>query len=299
MTALVLPLLLAQPAGVVPQAAVAPDVLWLSDTARLTLTVEGPAPLRVELPDRPELLLDASSRLAWKIYQPSPPAVAPLDGGRERWTQTYRLAPFLPGKDVPIGFDPIKVRAGGDAVAQDVTFPAVRAEVKTTVTTPTLDGVEVRGIEELPPIPPPPPEPVGWKLAAALGTVFAVGVVVGLVRRRWAKPPAPPPAVRAWAELDRAAGQPPGPAVERVAAALRDYAARRFGVPAPQLTTAELAAAPWPDGTPPDSVVAFADVLADCDRAKFAPDPPMAAAAAELIARARDWITTAEARAAP
>ncbi|HEX4607638.1 MAG TPA: hypothetical protein VH092_05470 [Urbifossiella sp.] len=300
--ALLLPLVLAaQPAGVVPLSAVAPDVIWLSDTARLTLTVEGPAGLRVELPDRPELLLDGPSRLVWKIDRPTPPEKTPLDGGRERWSQAYRLSPFVPGapgQKVAAGFAAVKVRAGGEAVAQDVTFPAIAVEVKTTVTTPTLEGVEVRGIEELPPVRPPRPEAVGWPLVAGLGGVFAVGLVVGLVRRWRAKPPVPPPGARAWAALDRAAAEPPGPAAERVAAALREYVARRFGVPAPQLTTAETATAPWPDGTPADAVAALADVLAACDRAKFAADPLSPAAAADLVARARGWVSAAEARAA-
>ena len=291
--ALLLPLLLAaQPAGVVPQAAVAPDVVWLADNARLTVSVEGPMPLRVELPDRPDELLDEPSRRAWKIDQPGPPETTPLDGGRERWTRTYRLSPFVPGKTVPVGFDPVKVRAG--RVTHDLTFPTVGVEVKTTGTPPKLDGVEVRGIEVLPPVS-APPEPVGWVLAAVLGAVFAAGIGVGLARRWRAKPPAPHPALRAWAELDRAAAETAGPAAERVAAALREYVARRFGVPAPHLTTAELAAAPWPDGFPADAVAVLADVLAACDRAKFAPAAP----AADLVAPARSWVTAAEARARP
>ena len=291
---LLLPLLLAaQPAGVVPQAAVAPDTLWLADTARLTVSVEGAAPLRVELPDRPDELLDEPTRRAWKIDQPGPPETTPLDGGRARWTRTYRLSPFVPGKQVPVGFDPVKVHAAG--VPHDVTFPTVAVEVKTSGTPPTLDAVEVRGIEELPPVTPPPPEPVGWVLAGVLGAVFAAGVGVGVVRRWRAKPPAPPPAARAWAEFDRAAAEPPAPAAERVAAALREYVARRFGVPAPHLTTAELAAAAWPDGFPADAAAVLAEILAACDRAKFAAVPP----AADLIAPARSWVTAAEARARP
>ncbi|MFO0796532.1 MAG: hypothetical protein U0804_03585 [Gemmataceae bacterium] len=291
---LLLPLLLAaQPAGVVPQAAVAPDSLWLADTARLTVTVEGPAPLRVEVPEKADELLDEASRRVWKIDQPGPPAVTALDGGRERWSRTYRLSPFVPGNPVPVGFDPVTVRAGGAAV--DITFPTVVAEVKASGTPPTLEGVEVRGIEELPPVTPPPPEPVGWVLAGVLGAVFAAGVAAGLVRKWRAKPPAPPPAVRAWAELDRAAAEPPGPAAERVAAALREYAARRFGVPAPHLTTAELAAAAWPDHFPADVVAVLADILAACDRAKFAAEAP----AADLIGPARSWVTAAEAQARP
>lgn len=294
--ALLLPLLVAaQPVGVVPLSAVAPDVVWLSDTARLTLTLEGPAPLRVELPDRPELLLDGPSRQAWRIDRPTAPEVTPLGGGRERWTRAYRLSPFLVANQVPVGFAPVMVRAGDAAAAHEVTFPAVSIEVKTTVTTPTLEGVDVRGIEDLPPVRPPQPEAVGWQLLAVLGSVFAFGLVVGLVRRWRAKPPAPPPAVWAWAEFDRAAAEAPGPAVERVAAALRQFVARKFGVPAPQLTTAELATAPWPDGTAPAAVAALADVLATCDRAKFTPDPPTPADAADLVTRARAWVRSAEA----
>ncbi|QDU18774.1 hypothetical protein [Urbifossiella limnaea] len=291
---LLLPLLLAaQPAGVVPQAAVAPDALWLADTARLTVTVEGPAPLRVELPEKADELLDDASRRVWKIDQPGPPAVTPLDGGRERWSRTYRLSPFVPGDSVPVGFDPVKVRAGGAAF--DTTFPTVAVVVKASGTPPTLEGVEVRGIEDLPPVTPPPPGPVGWVLAGVLGAVFAAGIVAGLVRKWRAKPPAPPPVVRAWAELDRAAAAPPGPAAERVAAALREYAARRFGVPALHLTTAELAAAPWPEHFPADVVAALADILAACDRAKFAAEAP----AADLIGPARSWVTAAEAQVRP
>jgi hypothetical protein len=243
------------------------------------------------------MLLDGPSRLVWKIDRPTTPEVIPLGDGRERWTRSYRLSPFVPGEKVAVGFAPVKVRAGGDAADQEVTFPTVTVEVKTAVTSPTLDGVAVRGIEELPPVVPPPPEPVGWKVAAGLGAVFVAGIVVGLVRRWRARPPAPPPGARAWAELDRAAAEAPGPAVERTAAAVREYVARRFGVPAPHLTTAELAAAPWPDGTPADAVAALADLLAACDRVKFAPDPPTPEGVAELIARARGWVSAAEPRA--
>jgi hypothetical protein len=296
--ALLIPCVLAaQPGGVVPLSAVTPNALWLSDTARLTLTVEGPAPLRVEPPDRAELLLDGQSRLLWKIDRPGLPEVTDLGGGRERWARSYRLSPFVPGKAVAVAFAPVTVRAGGAAAAQEVVFPAVAVEVKTSVTQATADGVQVRGIEELPPVTPPQPEAVGWQVVAGLAGVFAVGLVVGLVRRWRAKPPAPPPGVWAWAELGRAAAEPAGPATERVATALRGYVARRFGVPAPHLTTAELAAAPWPDGFPPEPVAALGDILAACDRAKFTADPPSAEAAAALVGLARHWVSAAEARA--
>jgi hypothetical protein len=296
-----LPLLLAaQPAGVVPLAAVAPDAVRLSETVRLTLTLEGPTPLRVELPDRPELLLDESTRRQWKIDRPGDPAVSPLDGGRERWSRTYRLSPFVPGDPLKVGFESIPVRAGGAAAAQAVTFPELDVRVLKTITEVKPEAARpVTGIEELPAVPPPPPEPVGWKLVAGLGAVFVLGIGVGLVRKWRAKPPALPPALRAWAAFDRAAAEQPGPAVERAAAALREYVARRFGVPAPQLTTSEVAVAPWPAGFPADAALELSDLLARADLAKFAAAPLTPADAADLIAAARAWVTGAEARATP
>src|SRR5439155_94444 len=69
------------------------------------LTVEGPAPLRVELPKQ---VLAPETERDWKIQPAGPAAVAPLPGGRERWAQAFRLDPYVAG-EFRVEFAPVKV----------------------------------------------------------------------------------------------------------------------------------------------------------------------------------------------
>jgi hypothetical protein len=287
-----------QPPAVTATATSDQRTIWLSQKARVTLTVEGPAPLRVELPNP---LLTAESAAAWRVLPPERPAVTPLPDGRERWSQAFRFDPYTTGDPVPLRFAPLKVRAG-NAPEQEFDSLGVEVRVNTTITEVKPDSARpVTGIEPVEPRPQPPPEPVGWVIAVGAGLVVALGVVVGLIRRARARPRPLPPREWALAELDRL-GQEEVPGAEladRLAAVLRDYVARRFGIPAPKLTTTELVAeigsAHWSAG----AVEELGRLLERCDRAKFAGDAPDGDESRALLGRAREWLLASGGREPP
>jgi hypothetical protein len=283
-------------AQVAPSVTLDRQAVRLSEPVRVTLAVEGPAPLRVEPPadDQAQKLLTPESAAAWRIRPAGGVTVEDLPGGRQRWARVYRLDPYLAGEKVPVAFAPVPVAAGG-AAAQPVTWPSQEVAVTTTIAEPKAEHARpVTGIEELPPLPGPDPGAVGWWFAAGLGAVF--GAVLGwVVVRRWrAGPPPLPPAVWATRELDRlarevTAGRAAG-AADRVAAVVRGYVERRHGLPASRRTTAELVAACDGAGWPAEGVAGLRDLLGRCDRTRFAGGEPTAAEAGELIAAARAWV---------
>jgi hypothetical protein len=260
------------------------DKIRLSDTVLVTLTVEGLAPLRVELP---EPLLAKEAAAAWYVRpRPEPAVVAPLPGGRERWSRAFRLDP-LPGGP-PVAFAPLKVTAGTATQPEEVPVNAVEVTVQTALATAKPeDARPVTGIETLPPPPTDHAGPGVWLVAVPAGLVV-VGLLVGL--RRWRVRNRPlPPAGWAATEFDRLEGEAGVALADRLAAVLRGYVERRYGVPAPRLTTAELAVEAGRAGWPADGL---REVLERCDRAKFAGEAPDAAEARELLTRAREWVAT-------
>src|SRR5206468_3338228 len=68
----------------------------LSESIRVTFAVEGAAPLRVEMPADKDLLTGEAAGV-WRIRPDGPATTEPLAGGRERWSQPYRLDPYQPG----------------------------------------------------------------------------------------------------------------------------------------------------------------------------------------------------------
>src|SRR5438876_5084469 len=62
----------------------------LSAELRVTVSVEGPSPVEVEVP-RP-----ITTSPDWRV-NPLPPKTTALPGGWERWEQTFRLEPFQVG----------------------------------------------------------------------------------------------------------------------------------------------------------------------------------------------------------
>lgn len=273
--------------GLVPSAGVDRTSIRLSESVRVTLAVEGPAPLRVELPADAEKLLTPASAAAWRIRPAGPPQTEPLPDNRERWARAYRLDPYTVG-DVPVAFAAVPVAAGGSPTAQPVTFPATTVKVQTSITAPKAEAARpTTGIEELPPLPDDGPAAVGGWFVGGLAAVFGAVVVAVLVRRWRAGPPVLPPAEWAVRELDR-----PGVSAERVAAVLRGYVERRHGLPASKLTTAELATAGEGAGWPAEAVDGLRVLLERCDRAKFAGHEPAAAEVTELVTGARGWVTS-------
>lgn len=268
-------------------AGAAPDRprITLSEAVRITVTIEGPAPLRVEVPEK---VLAPESSLTWEIHPDGPAKVEPIEKGRERWTQTFRLKPWLPGEKVAIAFAAFKVTAGNALNPQSLTLPATAIAVITGVAEPKPENARpVTGIEELPPLIVEPPDRVGWLIVGGVTTVFALAVLAALRRKRRTKPLAP----HEWAaaEFDRLerAGAAGRELADRLAGVLREFVERRFGLPAPRLTTSELLIECERAGWSVEAATSLREVLDRCDRAKFAGDAPDAAEGAELRARAR------------
>ena len=199
------------------------EPLELSEHIRVTVAVEGPAPLRVELPD--PLLAPESLEICgmWPVGRAT---VKPAGPGREVWEQEFRFEPYAAGEWY-VRFGPVKVNG------REVDGPGFAIAVKREEMQPPQG---VTGIEQLSPV-----EPTGTSLAAvwwAAGTL----VVVALAVVAWCLRPRPaPPTPREWAanavEKLESDGTSRAALVRRVAAILRPSLQPRFGIPATRFTT--------------------------------------------------------------
>jgi hypothetical protein len=252
----------------------------LSQPLTVTLAVVGPAPLRVELPK--QLLVPETER-DWKIQPIGAATVTQLMGNRERWVQRFRLDPFDFGKSMAVVFAPLQVN----------DREVAGAEIVVTVEDPKLglkpeESMAVTGIEHLPPPVPSDTSARWWWLFLIVPLIAAM-----LVFRRFRRPPRPLPprewADAAFAKLERdAAG---GPAlVTAVAAIVRGFVERHFGIPAPRLTTEELLTAAEQASWPVEQTNPLRRLLEECDRAKFAGDVPDEDDCQRLLARGREWV---------
>jgi hypothetical protein len=262
----------------------------LSDSVRVTLTLEGPAPLVVELPKQ---LLTADADQAWRIRPEGDAARTPLTNGRERWVQTYRLDPYTVGAPLRATFNPVRVNG------RPVTWPAVEVVVRKTVgevdPASAASKTQVTGVEDPPAPPPPPPRASPWPWVA--GAVALVVLAAGVAAWRLAGRPKPVPpgewALAALAKLeagDAATPQARAEVVERVAMILRTFVERKFAIPATKLTTAELAAAAGEQGWPVEQADPLRVLLEESDRAKFAGDVPDDDRCRGLVRDAVDWV---------
>lgn len=257
--------------------------LRLSDSAAVTVTVEGVAPLRVEVPA--ELLAGASADI-WRIVPTGPARTEQLPGGRERWVQQYRVDPYQPGAGLPLEFNPFRVKAGPAVESVPLSDRPLSMTVETNLVGAKADDARpATGVE---PVPPPTGEsgglPAVWAVSAAALLMLAVGIVAG-VRRRRRVPPVPP-----GAEAVAALAAEPPPSPDRVAEILRRFLARRFGLPAGTTTAPELLAevTARTDWTA-ERVAELGAILAAGDVAKFAGTPPESVATQDRE-RARSWV---------
>ena len=245
----------------------------LSDSVRATLAVEGPAPLRVTVP--PQVLADESAA-AWRARVVGRPTVTDLGGGRQRWTLTLRLDPYLRGDSLAVAFVPFEAVAGADPTPRAIGWPRKTIKVWSAATV-TDDVRPVTGIE---PTPPAPAAAANWTgPVLALTAVAVAGVAIAIVRNRHRRrvPPTPLELVgrRLNAATDAAA----------VADAVRRYVETAFAVPATRLTTTELRT--QLNGIPDEAGTALVSLLERCDGAKFAKDDTDRA---DLVERARSFI---------
>lgn len=243
----------------------------LSDAVLVTLTADGPAPLRVELQRE---VLSPEAAAVWKIEPVGPAVITDRDGGTARWEQTFRLSPFVPGDAVPLAFNPVRVA--------DTSLTPNPLAVAVETSLGRADANDARPVTEIEQLPAAAADGPAFVLAAMAAVVigFVGAVVVALLRRRRVPPPvsALELATRRLEtlEVDRRVNRISAVQfVDGVSDVLRGDLSRRFGLPADKLTTAEiLAAGDRATGWPPDTRAAVGDVLDRCDRVKFAGHVP-------------------------
>ena len=267
----------------------APTQVALSGWMRVTLTLEGPKPLRVELPEQ---LLTADANGIWGIRSAGPVELVPVGTDRELWRRVYRITPYPPPTGDPAGkraviFNPVKVNG------QSVTWKPIEVEVTKSVgdlnTTPPRAPV---GVEEPPPPPTRPPPRVSVLQWVAFAAVFLVVLAVVTAWALSRRPKPVPPHDRALAALTKvlSAHALGAEALERVAMILRRFIEQRGAISATKLTTTELLAAAREQGWPVEQTDALRAILDECDRAKFAGDVPDDDGCRRLVALAVDWV---------
>ncbi len=202
----------------------------LSGVVRLTLTIEGPPPLRVEPADG----LDAESAAAWKLSPDGPPT---LEAGR--WVQRYVADPFVPGEAVRLGVGPVAVWAGGAGDPQRLTPEPLTVRVTTGVADVSpLSARPPSGVEALPD-PPPYRTLAATVEIGVVSTVVVFLVVFALAYTSRLKRRRPVPSADPLAGLDEL---PDAAFAHRLSDAVRGRLHTTV-VPARRLTTPELLAA--------------------------------------------------------
>jgi hypothetical protein len=215
----------------------------LSGNMHFTVTVEGPAPLRVRLPSPP---LAPASAAVWKVTPDGPVVSEPLANGRERWRQNFRVYPYAAGDAVPLAPASLSVRAGNAAADTDIAWEGA---LSVRVTTEVSDA----NLSELRPISPvevledgDPPSKAAWPGLLAIVTAVVVGAGLALfIRSRVRKRSIPvDPHSRALESLHqlRQGNDYSVTTLQQIADLLRPYIEARFDVPATRLTTQELLA---------------------------------------------------------
>jgi len=230
---------------------VIPDrtTLRLSDSLRLEIAIEGPAPLRVEMPK--EWLADASAGL-WKMQSLGPPSLQEIPMG-QRWSQAFRLDPYVPGTPVPLIFVPVKVND------REVNLPSFSIEVTTSVVRVNVDEARpITGMES----PPPRPVPPSTNHAPAIAVVSAmVALLVVLFWRRRSRAIPEPSASERSLNLLRQLEPTREGFADTLAELLREWLESQ-GLPAKSHTVAELR--PGNSGFEP-----ILAILDRCDLSKF------------------------------
>ena len=268
-----------------------PKTVRLSDAVTVTLTVEGDAPLTVDVPRQ---VLDDASEAVWQVRPAGPPSVRDsLQPGRQTWRQVYVAKPFVPGNPT-LEFAPFVATA--DGVRRDVVWGPRQIAVQTSLAAANPD--EVRPPTDILDAVEPPPDANDWFLpAAAVGIVAAFAAAVGYAALRKRTPEVLPPDVWVDRELARL-GDPNLPADAFAAGlgdALRGYAERRSGVAAGQRTTAEVLTELAPTGIwTAEQLADLGTVLDRCDRAKFAGQLPDPAGRQAMLAATRGFVTGRE-----
>lgn len=248
-----------------------------AEQVQLTLWVEGPAPLDVT-PPKPVL---ANSN-TWRVYETGLPLREVLPNQRQRWQQSYRLAPLLT-KSVPIVPTALRVRPGGqnETTIEWTDAGTLTVTVIATVEQPSVDALRPpTDIEQLPPPIEPPATTHGWLFTLVPVSLIVAGVLIWRARR------APAPGIiydAAWATAEL----PDTVSADQCAAVLRAYVGHCVGLDARALTTAELLTRLPADGPlTTEHRHELHALLEQCDQLRFSGQ----LSNVQLGAQARAWV---------
>lgn len=269
-----------------------PIELPLSGALLVMLSVEGPAPLDVEMP--PELTLSPG----WDLRPSTQPLLAAAGEGRCRWQQTFRLEPRQPG-DLPLLVGSFRAKSQSEPPAE-VVFDWQPLTIRVTTSVPQADLGLLR--DQLEPEMPPAPEVVAsswlWALLCLL-IVLALGLL-WWQRRRNETVLFVSPEQWALTELERIASlQLPnrGNGSELhvlLSDVVRRYLELRHALPASRWTTPEFLAAmresPQLSEKQRDLLGEF---LTQCDLVKFAHATPSPEQCQQALEVARQLVQTA------
>jgi hypothetical protein len=257
----------------------------LSGELRITVSIEGPAPVEVEIPQP----LTASRD--WRV-RVLPPKASPLADGRERWEQSFVLEPFQVGK-VPLKLAPIHYRTGNEVLDWPLNWRPLEINVVSQVEDP--DRTAARSVTDIE-IVPPPEKVISWWYAALM--IVPVGVVAALfgwaLLRPRPMPPQKPVSEHVLNELDqlRESGGPKPEQLPQVADALRRFLEWRFTLAATRQTTSEFVASlSNVEGIDPVIAKKIESILHSCDLVKFAGAALDGGACQSLLQSALDTIT--------
>jgi len=247
----------------------------LTQTATLTLTIEGPAPLRIDLPDP---LFDARTIGQFQI-QPQPSKVSELGENRQQWSQTFQIDPFSTD-NLQIMVQPIKLRVGMVVEPVTIRFDPLKVHVSSNIGNPDISLLHKdASIETLPPLPESSSFP-WW--------IVAVGLLIVFAWRRGKRKPAaipPTPAQLALSQLERTE------LLAEIADVLRRYFEAIWDLPASKRTTPEvLREVSRMQKLSSESAEKLADILEACDRAKFAGELVDRETIVTILSRARQLI---------
>jgi hypothetical protein len=263
--------------------------LLIDDQVRLSLRVEAPEDLLVELPE----FADLAGQLSVVSRERNEPR--PAASGIRLWEQSYLLQPEDVGD---IALPPLLISYQGPSRPEPMQLGIEPPGI--TVDTVLPAGADVTRPKDIgSPVPLPPS---GWRLAAwiAGGALILLALLLAvLARRRPSRRPSasPRPAHLAALEeldrLERARLLEGGQMTElyaKLADILRHYALHRFGLSAPTQTTEELLAGLAGLSLAEGPGRAMAPLLTDCDLVKFARHRPSRAAAEQALQGARSFV---------
>jgi hypothetical protein len=257
----------------------------MSEKLTIFIRVEGKPPLEVEFTEK------IHDSVGWHLeFLGKPKTTLSPDEAEARWEQAFVATPLRPGTQ-PLQLPALQYSANGGE-EQSVSWEPIQLEVKTRLAKADLSELRDRtGIEELPPAAASTPW-WPWLLLA-----LPIVVTLAFFRRRHRQRPKVQPQSSSIAlhELDELSARSVAndEEVKRSCAELSDvvrrYIEKQFRFPATHWTTSETtrALAKETNGVP---LQRLHEVLASCDRAKFAETAATRDEFRQLLTFAREFV---------